>query len=458
MAHLHEVYDTDKHFSIDPITRAIKNNSASKTKVMQYDHNSERFAFIMPKTVEAHDMSLCNKVRVEFINIDSKDNTKLNADAYEVDDLQTITTEDDGDQIVFSWLISQNATKLSGSLNFLIRFMCIADDGTLEYAWHTDIFTGISVSSGMYNGEIIVEQYSDVLEAWKKELEAAGGGGTSFSGSASDVTYDDAETKLGATNIQDAVGKLSEQKVNGIGIKNIIALTKVEYDALEVKDATTLYIIIDATGGDDTGSGEEEGGEDTPTTMIPMLTSDGVAYINLGVVPSATQSYEICLRDMSKSADTHYFGNRFYNMKNVGIGSVDEETYWIASTVNGQYRSFGKVRVGTKKVYKITPTNLFVDGESVLEYDAVTTTQKANNMLLFTTNSSDQQNGMHVSESDPFTFFYLKIWEGEELIHEYRPTKDESGVACVYDKVAGEYLYNSAESGTFTYSEELEES
>lgn len=36
------------------------------------------------------------------------------------------------------------------------------------------------------------------------------GGGTSFSGSAKDVTYDDTETKLGAENVQDAIGKLSE--------------------------------------------------------------------------------------------------------------------------------------------------------------------------------------------------------------------------------------------------------
>lgn len=177
MGHLHEVYDTDKHFSIDPITRAIKNNSVTKTKVMQYDHNSERFAFIMPRTVEGHDMSLCDKVRVEFINIDAKDKTIFKADAYEVKDLQAVTSEDEEDQIVFSWLISQNATGYAGSLNFLIRFICYAEDGTtIEYAWHTDLFTGISVSTGMYNEEIIVEQYSDVLEAWKKELDESNGG------------------------------------------------------------------------------------------------------------------------------------------------------------------------------------------------------------------------------------------------------------------------------------------
>lgn len=40
------------------------------------------------------------------------------------------------------------------------------------------------------------------------------GGGTSFSGSAKDVTYDDTETKLGAENVQDAIGKLSKENVD----------------------------------------------------------------------------------------------------------------------------------------------------------------------------------------------------------------------------------------------------
>jgi len=60
MAHIHPVYDTDSHFTINPITREIKNESSTKTRLIQYDHNSERFSFDMPKTVEGHDMTLCN--------------------------------------------------------------------------------------------------------------------------------------------------------------------------------------------------------------------------------------------------------------------------------------------------------------------------------------------------------------------------------------------------------------
>ena len=61
--HNHNVYDTDNKFTIDGITRAIKNVSSSKTTVMQFDHNSEVFTFEVPRYIEGHDMTECNRVK-----------------------------------------------------------------------------------------------------------------------------------------------------------------------------------------------------------------------------------------------------------------------------------------------------------------------------------------------------------------------------------------------------------
>ena len=89
----------------------------------------------------------------------------------------------------------------------MIRFACVSDDAVIEYAWNTEVFTGISVTSGLYNSEMIVEQYADVLEQWKKELEKSGGSGggavSSVNGKTGDVNltasdvgaYTKAETK-----------------------------------------------------------------------------------------------------------------------------------------------------------------------------------------------------------------------------------------------------------------------
>lgn len=164
MKHIHSVYDTDSHFSISPITRAIKNESSKKTTVMQYDHNSERFTFEMPRYIEGHDMTLCNKVELHYINVAS-DNSGQSKGVYLINDLQT--SPEDESVVICSWLISKKATKFAGTLNFRLRFACVDENAKVVYAWHTEIFKSISVSNGIDNAETVHEEYSDILEAWK---------------------------------------------------------------------------------------------------------------------------------------------------------------------------------------------------------------------------------------------------------------------------------------------------
>lgn len=166
MPHSHPIYDSDKHFIIDPITRNIVNNS-SKLTIMQYDHNSERFTFEIPRVIEGHDMSLSDVIRVHFINIGSI-KTNTNSGVYEVDDVAV--SLDDPDTITFSWLISGAATRYNGSLNFAIRFYCISDESIIEYSWGTNIYSGIKVSNSLDNSETIIEDYVDVLEKWKQDI------------------------------------------------------------------------------------------------------------------------------------------------------------------------------------------------------------------------------------------------------------------------------------------------
>ena len=167
MSHSHGVYDTDLHFIINPITRQITNESL-KTKLVQYDHNSERFTFELPRIVEGHDMSMCSKVEIHYINV-AASKAEQHEDVYEVDDVAISPTS--SDTVEFSWLISGNATQYAGTLNFLVCFTCLTGE-EVDYAWHTEIYSGITVANGMNNGEAVVAEYSDVLEAWKREVLA----------------------------------------------------------------------------------------------------------------------------------------------------------------------------------------------------------------------------------------------------------------------------------------------
>ncbi len=158
MALKHPVYDTDTHFIINPVTRAMKNGGSSKTCLIQYDHNCERYTFEIPKTVEGHDMAQCNVVQVHYINIDSQ-TKESKCGVYEVDDMHI--NPENPDVLVLSWLISGNATQFVGPLNFIVRFSCV-ENGDVLYAFNTAVYSGVSVSSGIFNGEVVAEEYADI--------------------------------------------------------------------------------------------------------------------------------------------------------------------------------------------------------------------------------------------------------------------------------------------------------
>lgn len=170
MAHDHTIYDSDQHYSINPITRAITNSSPSaKVILMQNDHNSERFSFDIPRMIEGHDLLECTEILVHYTNTDvNKRNSNIGV--YEVDDIKVADSYES--MLTFSWLISENATLYPGTLSFLISFACV-ENGICIYRWNTGINNTVTIAKGMNNGDAITESYPDLLAKWKTELFAA---------------------------------------------------------------------------------------------------------------------------------------------------------------------------------------------------------------------------------------------------------------------------------------------
>lgn len=164
MAHTHPINDTDTHFKIDGITRLVKNVSETKAMLVQYDHNSEKFTFEVPRKVDDHDLSLCNIVRVHYINIDKSKRTE-NKGVCDITETLAICPDDD-ECVTCSWLISSNATQLVGSLYFVIQFACIEGDRVL-YSWNTARHTGVSIIDGIDNGKDIDEEF---LADWEQKI------------------------------------------------------------------------------------------------------------------------------------------------------------------------------------------------------------------------------------------------------------------------------------------------
>lgn len=169
--HDHVVTDQDSYFVINPDTRVIENASRTKNILMQYDHNSEKFTFELTRYVEGHDMTLCNRVRVHFNNVDGITNEE-NADVAELYDLAVCP--DDESKVLCSWTITRQATQLVGTLNFLVQYECIDDAGNSVYEWHTDIYTDVEVKKGRNNAEQAVIEYSNILEQWYQRIFGAG--------------------------------------------------------------------------------------------------------------------------------------------------------------------------------------------------------------------------------------------------------------------------------------------
>ena len=167
MAHIHGVYDTDSHFSIDPVTRQLKYRSEKLPGIVQYDHNSQVITFEVPRyTLDGHDMLLSDTVRVHYINIDSVSKEKKE-DIYDVTDLQLAA--DDENVVLCSWTISRNATQFVGILAFSVRFSC-TEKGKEVYGLSTTRYDKLTISGGVYNNQIISEEVSDILDAWENRL------------------------------------------------------------------------------------------------------------------------------------------------------------------------------------------------------------------------------------------------------------------------------------------------
>lgn len=169
MGHTHTpdtVKDSDSHFIINTLTRAIVNANNKKLYLIQYDHNSERFTFEIDRTIEGHNILDCNRVQVHYINTSGASRTK-HIGLYEVSDLAV--DPDDSTKARFSWLISQNATWYDGGLSFLVSFACVSGD-EVQYRWNSSICNSIIIAQGINNNNAVVEAYADELLKWEEYM------------------------------------------------------------------------------------------------------------------------------------------------------------------------------------------------------------------------------------------------------------------------------------------------
>lgn len=248
---IHDVKDTDTHFIIDGASRTVKNESDVKSMLVQYDHNSEQFSFKVPREFDNHDLSLCNTVRVHFINVDRTKRME-NKGFNTVTETLKICPDDDK-YVICSWLIPREATQLVGILCFVIQFACIENDKVL-YSWNTAKYSGVTIAEGINADEEVANEYTEILTQWENELKAnqitkieqttkstEDDGVNVWTATFGDGRTQDFQVRNGSKGSTGLIGSI--QTIQGYPLHFFVG-TQEEYDELTPEQTQNLFAII----------------------------------------------------------------------------------------------------------------------------------------------------------------------------------------------------------------------
>ena len=290
--HTHPVPDTDTYFVIDPVTRQIENTSPKKNVIMQYDHNSERFTFELPRYIDGHDMLECTSVTVNVDNIEVAESEevepRVNSDAPDMTDLRVHPA--DPEKVICSWLISRNSTQLAGILSFHIEFKCVDSNGNVVYEWSTDTYSDITVKARKKNGEAAVAEHTDLLEQWRTRIFGAGdsvmaniaaeGEAQVIAVKAESETQQEAVELKGARTLDSIpeeyteVDAMAEEAVRS---KGDAIICEAAGESIALKDSSNDYIRGLKLFGKST-----QGGTPTPDNPVDIVSIDGATITVIG--------------------------------------------------------------------------------------------------------------------------------------------------------------------------------
>ena len=325
--HKHVVPDSDTYFMINPYTREIENTNYNKTVLMRGDHNSERFTFEIPRYVDGHDMSLCNRVIVHFDNVgDSIEN--IYSDVAYMDDLRI--NPDNPDTVISSWLIRREATQIVGILSFSLQYQCVEGE-EITYEWNTDSYDEIEIRKSKSNGEAAIIKYTNVLEEWRAKIFGAGDsimsnitteGANQVAAVQNESATQQAAIELKGSEtlatIPDDYTEVYNMATEAVRTKADGIVCEAEGSAITVDDSSNDYIRglnlygkstqFTTTGKNKLNLGELHERTINGITLTPVYDTNGnLSYLNLN--GTSTSTFLILAVPFSISAGSYTFTN-----------------------------------------------------------------------------------------------------------------------------------------------------
>lgn len=208
----------NEYLLIDPETRLIEVPESESLFGVYSENDVEVKHFACPKIVLNNIDLFQMYIFINYVSASGRYGQTL---------AKNIKTSEDGNYITFDWELTRNVFDLNtnGKIYFAVMAKKQIED-------KEPVFATRKASGDFYEtieaGEVIQEQHADIILEMLTRIEAlerGGTGGSSFSGKASDVSYDDTETKLGVDNVQDAISKVSKE------VFNLTVGAFIDYDA-----------------------------------------------------------------------------------------------------------------------------------------------------------------------------------------------------------------------------------
>lgn len=187
------------------------------------------------------------------------------------------------------------------------------------------------------------------------------------------------------------------------------------------------------------------------------------SYINTGINPKPSGKVKIGIRFNDWGSNTPFqalFGGYDANTKNFGVvvnmKSDTDTTYFMDGTQQGRDVFNYAPDTYYDFEYIASQKSLSINGDTYV-FTSVNqlSTQSNLSIYLFTDNSV----GSGMTQYDTtYTMkgkiYYFQYYEGDNLIMDLIPVLDWNMTPCMYDKISGQFFYNTG-TGSFTYGREI---
>lgn len=176
---------------------------------------------------------------------------------------------------------------------------------------------------------------------------------------------------------------------------------------------------------------------------VEFIRSTGTQYIDTGFKPNNNTRAVIVFEPDESIKNGWYFGARTSTSSSDRFCLLSDDSGkkirsdFGSNNTNTNVSPSGKMTVDkNKNVTTINGNQVFTSSNATFSTNY--------NLYLFAGNS-----GGEVFSPIPIYLYSFELYDNDVLVRDYAPVLDPEGVACLYDKVSEEYVYNSG-SGSFT--------